>query len=305
MDGSASDNSLETCIVGSAWTTDFFIEDCFHIVGLPVTNNIAEVSAVILALRAWHNHDIHIFTDSTFVLHLIDGSLLAMERDRWPGLPWLHAITPVVSYAKLFQHLLFLLRAHGTKLEFSKVKAHDTCAQNNRADCLTNQGRLSQCLFDISQLDTPPNWVNTSPVLNNTSVRELTALVICNTINPPIFSTKAGQPVLMWRLDILWHYNITIDPVWYIPKIWSLRVRAQLKETIWKHIFSSLPLGRHCHAISDLGRTCCCGAAMSLDHIWASCPKYDLGPLLAATNACLSSLAPGVYIQHTDLVGSL
>src|ERR1700679_676620 len=98
-DGSATDNGLETCVASSAWTTDLFIEDCMCLRGLPITNNIAEVSAIIIDICTWCGHNTHIYTDSTFVLSLMDGSLLAMECDSWPGLPWLHAMTPVVSYA--------------------------------------------------------------------------------------------------------------------------------------------------------------------------------------------------------------
>ena len=140
-----------------------------------------------------------------------------MERDGWPGLPWLHAVAPVISYAPLFQHLLFLLRAHGSLLEVFKVKAHDECAQNNRADRLANEGRLSNRLYDLGQLTTPPGWVNTSPVLNNATIKELSALVIRHTISPPIFSTKAGLPVLQWRMHLLRKYDISIEPIRYIP----------------------------------------------------------------------------------------
>ena len=258
-----------------------------------------------MALKSWHNHDIHVHTDSTFVLHLMDGGLLAMERDGWPNLPWLHAIAPTISYATLFQHLLFLLRAHGAHLEFSKVKAHDDCDGNNRADRLANTGRTDGRVLDLSKLYTPPNWVNTSPVLNNAALSSLTALVIRHTIHPPIFSTKAGLQIVHWKATIRRRYGLVVEPVCYIPKLWTLHILAQLKETIWKHIFGALPLGHRCHAISDLGRFCRCGAEMSLDHIWASCPEYDLSPLLDATNIHLSALTPGIYIKHTDLDGSL
>ena len=304
-DGSALDNGLESCIAGSAWTTEYYIEDSCRLVGLPVTNNIAEVAAVIMALKSWRNHDIHIYTDSTFVLHLMDGGLLAMERDSWPGLPWLYAIAPAISYAALFQHLLFLLRAHGALLEFSKVKAHDKCAGNNCADRLANSGRISGRVLDLSQLYTPPNWVNASPTLNNAALSDITAHVIRHTIHPPIFSTKAGLNILHWKATIQRRYGLVVEPVRYIPRLWTLSILAQLKETIWKHIFGSLPLGHRCHAISDLGRFCRCGTELSLDHMWASCPEYDLGPLLDATNTHLSALTPGIYVKHTDLDGSL
>ena len=44
---------------------------------------------------------------------------------------------------------------------------------------------------------------------------------------------------------------------------------------------------------------------MSLDHIWASCPEYNLQPLLDACNTHLASLTPGLFVKHTDLEGYL
>ena len=172
-DGSAHDNGLETCTAGAAWTTEFYIDGYYKLTGYPLSNNVAEVAAVILALSSWRGYDVHIFTDSTFVLGLINGGLLAMERDGWPDLPWLHAITPLRSYSTIFQHLLYLLHAHNGLLDFSKVKAHDDCNGNNRADRLANTGRISGYTFDLSLLHTPSNWVNTSLVLNNSSIAAL------------------------------------------------------------------------------------------------------------------------------------
>ena len=71
-DGSAHDNGLETCTASSAWTTEFYIDGYYKLTGYPLSNNVAEVAAVILALSSWRGYDIHIFTDSIFVLGLID-----------------------------------------------------------------------------------------------------------------------------------------------------------------------------------------------------------------------------------------
>ena len=108
-DGSALDNGLESCTAGTAWTSEYFIRDYCQVTGYPLTNNIAETAAVIMALHSWRGHDIHIFTDSTFILNLVNGGLLAMERDGWPNFPWLNAITPARQYSTIFKHLLFLL----------------------------------------------------------------------------------------------------------------------------------------------------------------------------------------------------
>ena len=227
-----------------------------------------------------------------------------MERDGWPDLPWLHAITPIRSYSTIFQHLLYLLRTHNGLLDFSKVKAHDDCDGNNRADRLANTGHLSGRTFDLSLLHTPSNWVNTSPVLNNSSISALSASAVHHVISPPILSNKVTVPLWRWRLFIKTRYQVDIEPARYIPCIWRLHIWATLKEAIWKHLLGSLPLGRHCHAISDLGRICRCGATMSLDHLWSSCPAYDIKCLRDATNSRMTSLTPKFYVKYTDLDGS-
>ena len=303
-DGSALDNGLETCTAGAAWTSNYFIRDYCKLTGYTLTNNIAETAAVIMALISWRGHDIHIFTDSTFVLGLINGGLLAMERDGWPNFPWLHAITPARQYSTLFKYLLFLLRAHGGLIDFSKVKAHDDCTMNNIADRLANLGRTEGRIFDLGLLVAPPNWINDAPVLNNASLSDLSALVIRHRIPAPIFSPKVTLPLGTWRLHIFHKYQINIEPIRYIPGIWRLHIWATLKETIWKHLFSSLPLGRRCYSSSDLGRYCRCGTIMSVDHMWASCPAYNLRPLIDVTNTQLASITPGLYVKHTDLDGS-
>jgi len=81
MDGSAENNGQDTCTAGSAWVSDLQISDKVSLVGAVLSNNVAEVAAVVLGLLAWRNAHIVIHTDSTYVLGLLKGGLLAMERD--------------------------------------------------------------------------------------------------------------------------------------------------------------------------------------------------------------------------------
>ena len=126
MDGSALDNSLETCTARSSWVSDLFIHTSVCLSGVPLSNNVAEVAAVILALRSWPGYSLHIHTDSTFVLKLVHGGLLSLERDGWPDFPWLCRTTgpSALCISALYQHLLYRLRAHSAPLEFSWVEAH-------------------------------------------------------------------------------------------------------------------------------------------------------------------------------------
>ena len=89
MDGSTLDNGLETCMAGATWVLSTYISASISLTGIPLSNNITEVAAVILALKSWPWCMLHIHTDSSFVLHLVCGSLLALEQDGWPSFLWL------------------------------------------------------------------------------------------------------------------------------------------------------------------------------------------------------------------------
>ena len=48
--GSALDNGLKTCTAGSSWVSDLYIHASVSLSGVPLSNNVAEVAAIILAL---------------------------------------------------------------------------------------------------------------------------------------------------------------------------------------------------------------------------------------------------------------
>ena len=89
-DGSALDNGADMCTAGSAWTSDLLFDDKVRLTGAVLPNNVAEVATVVLCLMAWRDAHITIHTDSTFMLGLLKGGLLAMERDGWGGRPEAH-----------------------------------------------------------------------------------------------------------------------------------------------------------------------------------------------------------------------
>jgi len=77
-DGSAKDNGTDICTAGSAWVSDLQFRDTVSLTGAVLSNNVAKVAAVVLCLMAWRDAHIVIHTDSTFVLGLLKGGLLAM-----------------------------------------------------------------------------------------------------------------------------------------------------------------------------------------------------------------------------------
>ena len=137
MDGSAQDNGSDMCTAGSAWTSDLLFSDKVMLVGAVLSNNIAEVAAVVLCLMAWRDAHITIHTDSMFVMGLLEGGLLAMERDRWGEALRHMSHSPPTP---LLQYLLYLLRDRTGRISFVKAKAHRDDLNNNIADRLANEG---------------------------------------------------------------------------------------------------------------------------------------------------------------------
>jgi len=135
-DGSAMDNGAVGCSAGAGWVSDIGLSDCVSVSGIQLSNNVAEVSALILALSAWRPYHLVIHTDSAYVLGLVKGGLLALERDGWDDVPRNLRAPPV----ELFRHLLFCLRVHRGRLSFVKVKAHSGDVMNDLADSLANEG---------------------------------------------------------------------------------------------------------------------------------------------------------------------
>jgi len=86
-DGSALNNGHPSCAAGSAWASLCGRSQLCRLAGPLLSNNIAELCAVLLALRAWPDCALHIHTDSSYVLGLVCGGLLAMERDGWLDAP--------------------------------------------------------------------------------------------------------------------------------------------------------------------------------------------------------------------------
>src|SRR5258706_9904877 len=154
-DGSAFNNGLDSCIAGAAWASSHGATGSARLLDAPLSNNVAEVVAVVLALSSWRHSDLLIHTDSHYVMNLVNGQLLAMERDGWPDgclslhppRPWdappSHDMPDIVSSDTLLHYLLYLLRSHDGYVEFKWVKAHNGDVMNSLADELAKQATLS------------------------------------------------------------------------------------------------------------------------------------------------------------------
>jgi len=293
-DGSAKDNGTDVCTAGSAWVSDLQFEDKVSLTGLALSNNIAEVAAVVLCLMAWRDAHIVIHTDSTFVLGLLQGGLLAMERDGWGDAPRHLSRGPPTP---LLQQLLFLLRSRTGRLRFEKAKAHSNDNMNNIADALANEGRLRGRVFDISSLKVPAGWIDTAPVLCHQPLHYITKLVVRARVPAPAKMLKFESFSDRWIVTIGNMFGMVLDPGTYIGKVWSLPIPEGLKEVLWKEMNGAQVLGHRYfgtgHAKSDMVRICKCRVEMSLGHILVGCADYKLQPLMEVLLETLANIYPG------------
>jgi len=306
-DGLALDNGLDTCTAGSTWTSDLLFDNKVKITGAVLSNNMAEVAVVVLCLLAWRDTHVAIHTDSTFVLGLLKGGLLAMERDRWGDALRHMSHGPPTP---LLQYLLYLLRDRTRRVSFVKAKAHGNDLNNNIADRLVNEGRVSGRILDIGALQVPAGWVDMAPVLCHQPLDYLMKLVMRNRMPVPAGTIKFRRFSDRWTVTIGTLFDKVLDPGRHIGGVWHLLIPEGLKEVLWKEMNSAQVLGTRYFSTSnkksDMGQICPCGQDMSLGHILMGCARYDLQPLLTILLDTLRAVSPVSSFRtlHPDEWGS-
>jgi len=288
-DGSALDNGLETCTAGAAWTADLGFQDEASLFGIALSNNVAEVAAVVLCLLAWRDAHLVVHTDSSFILGLVKGGLLAMERDGW-GDSLRHLSMGVPT--GLLQYALYLLRDRSGRLAFVKAKAHADDVHNNMADFLANRGRVHGRRMDLSQLAAPAGWVDTAPVLAHQPLDFLTKLVVRHAVPSPTVTLRFTRFSDRWVVAMGGLFGLVLDPGLYVSNVWRINIPEQMREVLWREMNGTQVLGVNYHGRSDRGRKCRCGATMSLDHILLGCYRYDVTPLRMVLLAHLAKVSP-------------
>jgi len=230
-------------------------------------------------LRSYHSHKLHIVTDSRFVLGLVRGGLLAMERDGWPDTPLSCHWAPASS-RPMFKYLLYLLRRRNASIDFSWIKGHSGVEENEIADILAKKGvETDLYTLDVSTLFTPRGWVDETPVLNHQSLSHLTYLVVRDQVTNPLLGPKFDVFREEWSAWMGEVFLQDVDLTRAFRMIWKINVPKGLKELLWKESSGSLPLGAHWHGKSPLGNECRCGRETTLTHIWEGCVCYNMWPL--------------------------
>ena len=270
-----------------------------------------------MAIQAWPNQALHIHTDSSFILSLVCGGLLTMERDGWHSFPLLssstdsnlgftipalwvvmtYTTTEFTSHKPLFQAFLYTIQAHSRKLRFSWTRAHANDQMNNCVDLLAKQGLLpTSPALVITDIVALPCWVDNGPVLNNQSLAFLTDVVMASS-PPPFLSPKFASFSSSWSSYMTRSFSACFDPTEHVPLLWKVNIPIGLQELLHKCIFLSLPIGDTWHGKLTLGQTCRCSTTLSLEHVWASCPSYNLRSCFFILHTHFHSLHPGQSVS--------
>ena len=281
-DGSAFNNGLDCCLAGAAWVSLHGATGSTRLADAPASNNIAEMTAVVMALLSWRHSDLLIHTDSRYVLNMVAGQLLANERDGWPD--EILSIRParldhafddegmpdVVSSVNLQRLLLYLLHSHDGYIQFKWVKAHNSDRYNSLTDKLAKEAAISGIhTFSLARLPVPPGWVDSGPVLNHQPLSSLTSYIIADTIVRPSQDLKSLDFRSCWTDWASGFSASWLDISHHIPNIWKINVPPQLRELLWKCIHNSLPLGRSWASKFRPGQHCPCNnSVISYAHIW-------------------------------------
>jgi len=277
--------------MAAGWVSDLGFSDKVSVSGVQLSNNVAEMSALVLALSAWRPYHLVIHTDSSYVLGLVKGGLLALEHDGWNDIPRNLQVPPV----ELFRHLLFCLRAHCGRLSFVKVKAHSGDVMNDLADSLANEGRVSGRDFHVPDLYTPPGWVDSHPVLTHQPLSHLSSLVVRYTVPVPLRTRKASSFADRWAVAMYGLFGKALDVGQYSSAIWTINIPTGLREVLWKDALGSLPFYCSEWVSAKASFTCSCGVGISLDHILTGCAAYDLTPLSMSLAEKLREVSPPLF----------
>jgi len=108
----------------------------------------------------------------------------------------------------------------------------------------------------------------------------------------PLSEAKCAPFLEAWAACLLDMTGTALDTGLHAPRMWKLNIPTRLRELLWKDMTRSLPIGATWFGPMEHGRTCSCGAKLTLTHVWTSCNTHDLAPLLQTLRDRLPALPP-------------
>ncbi|KAG8921831.1 hypothetical protein FRC00_008182 [Tulasnella sp. 408] len=262
-DGSATDFGKKTQKVGfGIWSEDETYRTSSKLTSEPVTNNRAELIAVVMALMMVPP-DAHvvIHTDSQYVITGITSTKTTWEDQGWLG----------VQNADAWQKALYLIRKRTAKTSIQKVAAHTGVRGNEEADALAKAGAEGEVEL-APYLDVPNGWQLMGARIQKLSYSSAYEWIRRKETKPK--ETRSPQNVERVLEELLDSHDLRLTEA----KLWrSLRepyIRREISDFLWLMIhgrsqcgtmFSKWGLGW-----DDL-QFCECGAVELMEHILKDC----------------------------------
>ncbi|CAG8746802.1 12591_t:CDS:1, partial [Acaulospora colombiana] len=143
-DGSTKRNGWENSQAGiGCWHKEGSDKNiAMKLTGNTQTNQRAELAAILAALQRNRNTPLIIKSDS-----LTSVKAICYKLNEWEDTGW-HKVKNV----DILMNILDELRTRPTPCSFQWVKAHADNEDNNRADGLANEGRISETIFEIPEM---------------------------------------------------------------------------------------------------------------------------------------------------------
>lgn len=262
-DGSMTDAGTPQMKCGAGvWSDHEGLETSFGVSSEPVTNNRAELAAIVWTLdKTPRNVPLMIHTDSQYTMSGLTTTFPRWEDEGWLGVP----------NADLWRKAIFLVRTRTATTTINKVKAHAGLYGNEKADELAKAGAENQN-EGFPDLEVPENWALQGAKLNSLTFHRMYEWV--EFTKRTDLTTKA--PENLTRIKDFFgpeHNTILTDTeVWY-----SLRkpsIRREISDFLWAMIHGRSPCGA---MLSKWGpgweelQFCKCGAVETMEHILTGC----------------------------------
>ncbi|KAF5313488.1 hypothetical protein D9611_008631 [Ephemerocybe angulata] len=233
---------------------------------LSQTNNVAEASAILVALQETEDHiPIKICTDSQVTLTMIGKSLLQAEDTAWMNTKNREILEPLVA----------TLRRRKAATVLEKVRAHVGIHGNEEADRLTNEGADKETAERDIDTRVPGNQR-----VEGIRLEGATQSLIYKSIRAIKSKSVKERRATTMHLDLVRHEIeertgriLTDEEIWMSYRGKAIR-NKRTRQLLWKLTHQGLPIGTYWDKITNFetrGRCTGCDTIESAEHIFTEC----------------------------------
>jgi ribonuclease HI/exonuclease III len=238
--------------------------------GKSLTNQRAELSAILIALQSNQEENLTIMSDSLTSLRAI-----CYEITKWEDKGW-HK----VDNADILQAILHELRTRPNVCRFQWVKAHEDTEGNIEADSLAETGRLSNDSVIIEEI----NLENSRAIRDGAKLGKLEMKDIYSILVEQSGRKKGGMthPEYLEDAKNMIEEETRLRPTdkKLIEGIWKLKVYNRLKDLIWSLLLGRLKIGTYWKKMNGYEERAICEACRrkgryaeieTEHHLWLEC----------------------------------